>query len=125
MSRNLLWMDSRAGLLVGALTLALGYWLAPWYGLSLSLLLLIAAANLAYGAFSGWLLARPRPRPLWLIHALVVANLAWAAVCLLLAGLHLAEARWLGLAHLVSEAVFVGGLAVMEWRQRFALQTVA
>jgi len=124
-SYNLLWMDSRAGLLVGALTLALGYWLAPWYGLSLPLLLLIAAANLAYGAFSAWLLARPRPRPLGLIQALVVANLAWALVCLSLVAAHFAEARWLGLTHLVSEAVFVGGLAVLEWRQRFALQTAA
>lgn len=125
MSRNLLWVDSRAALLAGVLTLLLASWLAPWYGLPTALLQLIAAANLAYGGFSSWLLARPRPRPAVLIHTLVVANAAWALACLLIAGWMFASISAFGLAHLLLEAGFVGGLAVQEWRQRVQLQSVA
>lgn len=123
MHRNLLWIDSRAALLAGALTLLLSGWLAPRYGLPAPLLLATAVANLAYGCYSGWLLVQPRPRPVVLIHTLVVANALWALVCLLIAAWHFAAATWLGLSHLLLEAVFVGGLAVQEWRQRLHLQT--
>jgi hypothetical protein len=116
-ARDILHVDSAAGLVAGAAVLALSGPLSALYALPRPLLLGMAAANLAYGAFSGALARRARrPRPL--LVGLVAANAAWAGLCgaaaLRLAG----RASALGLAHLVGEGVFVGGLAALEWRRR-------
>jgi hypothetical protein len=117
LSRHLLWVDSGAGLLAGLAVLALSGPLSALYALPRPLLLGMAAANLAYGTFSGALARRARrPRPLLVL--LVAANAAWAALCgaaaLRLAG----RASAYGLAHLLGEALFVGGLAALEWGRR-------
>ena len=115
--KDLLYVDSGAGLIAGLAVLALSGPLSTFYALPRPLLLGMGAANLAYGTFSGALARRARrPRPLLVL--LVAANAAWAALCgaaaLRLAG----RASALGLAHLVGEGVFVGGLAALEWRRR-------
>jgi hypothetical protein len=117
MTRDLLWIDSRAGLVVGVGLLALGAWLSPWYGLPRELLWAIGVANVGYGLYSGWLFTR-QPRPRGAIVALVVANATWALVCLLAVYQYASVASVFGVASLAGEGVFVGALAVVEWRAR-------
>jgi hypothetical protein len=115
--RNLLWIDSGAALLAGVVVLALSGWLSELYALPRPLLLVMGAVNLAYGTYSGSLARRAR-RPYRLIVLLVAANATWAVLCGL-AAVSLADtASMFGLAHLVGEGLFVGGLAALEWRER-------
>jgi hypothetical protein len=122
--RKLLWVDCTAAALAGVAVLAFSGWLSRLYGLPRDLLLLIGAVNLLYGCYSFSLAVRAR-RPRRLIHLLVFANLCWAAVCLVLAVAFREPATLFGLAQLIGEAVFVGGLASLEWRYRDQLLTVA
>ncbi|ANM31984.1 hypothetical protein ABI59_00240 [Acidobacteria bacterium Mor1] len=120
MLRNLLWVDCAAGAAVGVLVLGLASWLAEIEGLPLGVLLFTGAANLLYACYSFSLAIRIRRRMIW-IKLLVLANLAWVPVCIGLAWVHRADASPLGFAHLLGEAAFVGGLAVLEWKQRHQL----
>jgi hypothetical protein len=97
--------------------LALSGWLTPFYALPRSLLLFMGAANLLYASCSFSLARCSTRRPAWII-LLVVANLAWAAVCFALAANFARSASAFGIAHLLLEALFVGGLAALEWRWR-------
>ncbi|MBL8962246.1 MAG: hypothetical protein JNJ98_20455 [Gemmatimonadetes bacterium] len=115
--RSLLRIDSTAGLVVGVLVLLLSPWLSRLFALPLGFLVFTGAANLAYGSFSGSL-ARRSVRPRRLITVLVVANAAWAVLCLVSALTFARSASGFGLLHLVGEALFVGGLAMLEWRHR-------
>ena len=120
--RKLLWIDGLAGLTVGAVVLAASGWLSERYGLPRSLLLFTGVANVAYGSYSTSL-ARRSVRPRRLIWFLIFANLAWAVVCFILAIVYRETATFFGLAHLVGEGLFVGGLACLEWRWRELLRT--
>jgi hypothetical protein len=120
--RNLLWIDGLAGAVAGVAMLLARNWLSDWYRLPRDLLLLIGAANLAYGAYSLSLAKRAR-RPKALILLLIIANLTWAVICLRWAFVFADAASLLGLVQLVGEALFVGGLASLEWRWREQLQS--
>ena len=115
--RKLLWVDCGAGVLAGVVMLSLAGWLSPLYGLPRGLLVGIGAANLGYGAFS-FSLARRARRPRSLIVLLVAANATWAGLCGLAAVRFAGTASAFGLAQLVGEGLFVGGLAALEWKQR-------
>jgi len=117
---NLLWVDGMAGAVVGGLLLSLSPWLAELFSLPLGVVLFMGAANLTYGGYS-LTIARLKRRPLSLIRFLVIANLAWVPVCIGLILIHREAISAWGLLHLSAEAVFVGGLAVIEWRWRDAL----
>ena len=122
MTRDLLWVDSRAGLAVGAGMFALSGWLSAWFGLPRELLWIMGAANVGYGLYSGWLFTR-RHRPRGAIVALVAANAAWALGCLV-AAVHFAPvATVFGVLPLAGEGLIVGSLAALEWRARDALGT--
>lgn len=124
MKRNLLWIDCTAAALAGVLVLLLRDWLSVLQGLPSSLLLFIGIVNILYASYSFSLVTRAyRSQPQILL--LVAGNLAWAAVCVGLAIHFLPSATVWGLAHLVGEAVFVGGLAVAEWKWRADLVTHA
>ena len=114
---HLLWIDSAAGLLAGAGVLALSAWLSDLYALPRPLLVAMAVANLAYGTYSG-ALARRAHRPYGALRLLVAANATWAVLCGLAAVRFAGTASALGLAHLLGEGLFVGGLAALEWRAR-------
>jgi hypothetical protein len=122
--KNLLWVDCIAGAVAGVAVLSFSGWLSSLYGLPREILLLNAAANLLYASYSFSLARRPR-RPMALINLLVFANLAWAVVCLFLIRAFAGSATWFGIGHLAGEAVFVGGLAALEWRWRHQLLTAA
>jgi hypothetical protein len=115
--RKLLWVDCGAALLAGAAVLSLSGWLSQLYALPQGLLVGMGVANLGYGTFS-FSLARRARRPRPLIVLLVVANATWAVLCGLAAVLLAGTASAFGLAHLIGEGLFVGGLAGLEWRRR-------
>ena len=119
---RLLWIDGLAGLGAGLVILLASGWLSGWYGLPTKLLLFTGAVNLAYGSYS-LPLARRRLRPLGMIVFLAAANLFWTLVCFGLAFHHRHDASIFGLVHLIGEGVFVGGLALAEWRFRHLLLT--
>ena len=120
--RKLLWVDGLAGLIAGVAMLLARIWLQEWYRLPMNLLLLNVAANLTYASYSLSLAMRTR-RPKVLILLLIVANLMWAVLCLRWIFVYAGTASLFGLAHLLAEALFVGGLAGLEWRWREQLQT--
>ena len=121
--RNLLWVDCTAGGLVGVAVLLLGGWLARLYALPYELVVGMGVANLAYAAFSFSLARRRPPRPRGLILTLIVANAVWAVVCFALAVYYSQSASALGLASLIGEGLFVGGLAGLEWTRREQMVT--
>ena len=115
--RRLLWIDCTAAAVAGVIVLLIHGWLSGWYGLPQELLIFIGAANVIYASYSGSLAVRAR-RPKHLILILVAANLLWSMVFVMIALTYKDTATLLGLAHLLGEALFVGGLAVLEWRWR-------
>jgi hypothetical protein len=122
--RRILWVDGLAALVAGTVVLLISGWLSAWYRLPKELLLVVGGVNLGYASYSLSLAARSI-RPAKLIVLLVVANLLWAIVCLILAVLYSDTASLFGLAHLVGEGLFVGGLACLEWRWRNLLLTAS
>lgn len=115
--RKLLWVDCSAALLAGMVVLSFSDWLARVYALPRGLLVAMGVANLAYGGFSLSLARRAR-RPRRLIVGLGAANATWAALCALAAVFLAGRASMFGLAHLIGESIFVGGLAALEWSRR-------
>jgi hypothetical protein len=119
--RRILWIDGIAGLLAGVLLLVALDPLEGLYNISRETLSFIAFINLTYATYS-LSIAMLRKRPIALIVILVIANLAWSINCLRLAFLFQDTASIFGLTQLVGEAIFVGGLACLEWRYRKLLQ---
>ena len=122
--RKLLWVDCTAGAVVGVLVVAFSGWLSELEGLPQAVLLFAGAVNLLYASFSFSLAVR-RVRPMALIKALVIANLAWVPVCTGLVVYFWETITVFGVAQLLGEAVFVGGLALVEWRYRDLLVMAA
>lgn len=120
LKHNLLWIDGGAGFVVGVVVLLLQPRLVAWYGLPARTLVFVGLANLLYSCYSLSLAVRPT-RPLGLIVLLAAANLAWAPVCVTLMTWWQGTATWLGLAHLAGEGAFVTVLACLEWRWRHQL----
>lgn len=118
--RKLLWIDCLGALLAGIAVLSLSSWLSGLYGFSQGFVVGLGIVNLAYGTFSLSLAARAK-RPLALIVLLAAANVAWGFFCFG-AALFLAEtASPYGLAQLILEGLYVGGLGVLEWKRRHQL----
>jgi len=102
--------------------IALSDWLSRLEGLPQDVLLFTGAVNLLYASYSFSLAVRSE-RPMQLIKWLVFANLAWAPVCLGLLIAFSATATPFAFVHFVGEAIYVGGLALLEWRHRDLLLT--
>lgn len=112
----LITVDWIAGAIVGLLVLSVTGWLAALYALPETLLRVMGGANLLYACVSFTLAMRRDGDHVPLLGAVAAANMAWAAVCVVLAVLWFGEASVIGVGQLVAEAVFVGGLGVLEWR---------
>ncbi len=121
MIRNLLWVDGLGAAVAGVAVLLLSSWLSPWYQLPLQFVLFVGVVNLAYATYSLSLARRSR-RPMALIRLLVVGNLAWALALIRWTFVYWETASLWGLAHLVGEAIYVGGLGCLEWRWRESLR---
>lgn len=118
--KSLLWIDCTAAALAGVTVLILSGWLSSLYALPRGLLRVMGTVSILYAAYS-FTLAILSLRPISSINLLVLANLAWALMCLGLAVVFAGSATVFGIGHLVGEAVFVGGLAGLEWRWRHQL----
>lgn len=115
--RQVLAFDALSGAATAALQLTLAGTLAAWFGLSETRVLALGGSFLGYVALAGWLARQSVPSRTG-VMALVLANVAGAAVCLALA--------WggggvtpLGQAYLTTIAVVVLVLADLEflgWR---------
>ncbi|MDC0667862.1 hypothetical protein [Nannocystis radixulma] len=119
-ARAILWLDGSAACVAGVVVLALHDALARLHAFPPALVLFVGAANLAYASYSGSLavlasLGRTPTRRA--IDILVVANLAWIAVCAAILAATSRSASAFGLAHVGLEALFVGSLAVAEYRK--------
>lgn len=121
-AKSLLWIDCLGGLVVGVLVLTLSSWLSTLYAMPERFVLALGAANLAYGTFS-LSLARRTVRPRALLRLLVAANLAWAVFCVIASAILASQATAYGLALLLFEGAYVGGLGLLEWRVLDALLT--
>lgn len=117
---RLLWIDGGGGAVVGVIVLALMGWLSVLYRLPLDMVRFMGVMNLVYGAYSLTLASR-RTRPLWAIVLLATANMVWALACVRWSVIHWSTASVFGQIQLLGEALWVGGLAVIEWRYRRAL----
>lgn len=113
--QGILWFDAVGGLSVGGLVLVFSPWLGELLGLPTAFVVFLAVANLAYGCFSASLV-RMRVRPRQLLYALAGANCLWALLCCAYVFWFRETITVFGAAHLVLEAVYVGGLGVLEWR---------
>jgi len=122
--KNLLWLDCGAAILVGTGVILFSVALSSWEGLPRGLLLFTGVVNVIYGSYSFSLAIRAQ-RPENLIKLLVLGNLAWVPVCFGLALAFVESATAFGLLHLIGEGVFVGLLAVLEWRNRKLLLSAA
>jgi hypothetical protein len=122
LAKALLWIDCVGGLTVGVLVLTLSSWLSALYGMPERFVIALGVANLAYGAFS-LSLARRAVRPRALLQLLIGANLAWALFCVIASALLASQASAYGLALLLFEGAYVGGLGHLEWRFLDSLQT--
>ena len=109
-------IDWIAGISVGTLMVLIHRWLAEFYALPANLLLAMGLTNLGYGCFSFILARLRRGEQVPLFRLLASANLLWALVCLVLAGVWFRDANVLGITALVIEALLVGGLGLLEWR---------
>jgi hypothetical protein len=119
--RRLLWVDCIGAAVAGVTVIAFSGWLSRLEGIPQAVLLFTGAVNLLYGAFSFSLAVRAE-RPLVLIRLLAAANLTWALVCLGLLVGFVQSATPIAFVHFVGEAVYVGGLGVLEWRNRDLLR---
>jgi uncharacterized membrane protein YhaH (DUF805 family) len=121
-SARILWIDCAGGLIAGVAVLILSGFLSDLYAIPHIVLVIMGVANLAYGFYALSLYVR-RTRPRSLLVALVIANATWAVLCLVAAMLVAGTATVFGLAHLVGEGVWVGGLAALEWQRREQLSS--
>jgi hypothetical protein len=116
--RALLWLDCTAAGTAGVALLAVSRVLSSWFQVPRAVLVAIALVNLVYGGFSCSLVTRDHI-PLRAARALVVANLAWTAVCaaLALAFVFGGTASWPAVVYVLLEGAFVGALALFEARE--------
>ncbi|WP_145200360.1 hypothetical protein [Planctomycetes bacterium Poly30] len=120
LSERLLWVDGLGGLLAGVLVLLAFRWLSALHGLPERWILVVAAVNLTYGGLATYL-ARRRHRPVRWIGALAGANVFWMVGCLGIVFWHRGSITMYGVAHLIAEGAYVGGLGAWEWRWRSRL----
>ena len=111
--------DALAGLIVGLATFALAGYLPLWYGWSLGFLVFMAAANVLYGCYSATLWFRCKGSQKisrTMVLFLIIANGLWSVHCVFQIWRLFEAATFFGLAHIGLEALFVGGLALVEAR---------
>lgn len=113
---RLIMIDWIGGAVAGALVLFFREWLTRLYSLPPDLLLVIGIANLAYSCVSFTLAMRSHGVTVPYLRVIAVANVAWAVCCAVFTVVWFNSASVFGLGQLVGEAVFVGGLGLLEWR---------
>lgn len=117
---NVLHVDGSAGLAVGLVLFALAEWVSELYRLPLNIILFLASANILYGCYA-LALALSNQRSLMAIKVLSIANSVWVVICVAIVVLYVQTASPVGFLFIGGEALFVGVLAVYEWKNRFVM----
>lgn len=117
---NVLHVDGSAGLAMGLVLFALAEWVSELYRLPLNIILFLASANIIYGCYA-LALALSNQRSLMAIKVLSIANSVWVVICVAIVVLYVQTASPVGFLFIGGEALFVGVLAVYEWKNRFVL----
>lgn len=117
---NVLHVDGSAGLAMGLVLFALAEWVSELYRLPLNVILFLASANILYGCYA-LALALSNQRSLMAIKVLSIANSVWVVICVAIVVLYVQTASPVGFLFIGGEALFVGVLAVYEWKNRFVL----
>ncbi|MGK0502287.1 MAG: hypothetical protein ACJARF_001048 [Alteromonadaceae bacterium] len=117
---NVLHIDGSAGLAVGLVLFALAKWVSELYRLPLNVILFLASANILYGCYA-LALALSNQRSLMAIKVLSTANSVWVVICVAIVVLYVQTLSPVGFLFIGGEALFVGVLAVYEWKNRFVL----
>ncbi len=124
-AKTIIWFDCLAGLTAGVLLFLLAPTIVRWHGWTDGFVRFIGLMNIAYGCYSGSVailfIARAHI-PAWRVLVLIGANAFWAFQCLVQVWLWWGIATPVGIGHLALEAIFVGGLAVVE--ARFVLPAI-
>lgn len=118
---HLLWVDGIGAVVAGVAVLSLSGWLSQLEGLPQELLIFTGVVNLLYACYSLPLAMRSE-RSVRQIRWLVQANLAWTVVCFLLLVIFRSDATPFALLHIGGEGLYVGMLALLEWRYRDLLR---
>ncbi|ALM89719.1 MULTISPECIES: hypothetical protein [Alteromonas] len=117
---SVLYIDGSAGLAVGLALFAFAGWVSELYQLPLNTILFLASANTIYGCYA-LALALSNKKSLMSIKVLAIANSVWVVVCAAIVILYAHIASPVGVFFICGEALFVGLLAVYEWKNRFLL----
>jgi hypothetical protein len=115
--RNILWVDCIGAIATGILLIALSSLIGPLFGLPRWLVVAHGLVHLSYGSFSLSLAVR-KTRPLYLIKLLVFANASWAVLCIIFATIAFSAATGFAVAQFALEGMYVGLLALIEWKRR-------
>ena len=117
---NVLHIDGSAGLAVGLALFAFDGWVSELYHLPLNIILFLASVNTIYGCYA-LALALSRKKSLMSIKVLSIANSVWVIICAAIIILYAHTTSPIGVFFICGEALFVGMLAVYEWKNRFLL----
>lgn len=109
--------------MVGLFLLIFHAWLSDLYSLPFQFLIFQGFCNLGYSFCSYTLAASSQRAYRWVVR-LAAANMVWGVLCFVWLFWYSNAASYFGSAHLLLEAVFVGGLGYLEWRYRHSLATV-
>ena len=63
-------------------------------------------------------LAVRKQRPMWMLRVLIIANAAWAVLCAVFAARMVGGDSVFAAMHFLSEGIYVGSLASIEWNRR-------
>lgn len=117
---NVLHLDGAAGSIVGLLLFMLQNWVSSLYNLPIAIIHFLATANVCYGVYA-LSLAFSSNRNLLSISLLAIANALWMVVCVIMVSLFFQTASSIGLIFISLEGIFVIGLAIYEWKNRYQL----
>ena len=117
---NVLHLDGTAGSTVGLLLLLLQNWVSSLYNLPIATIQFLATANVCYGVYA-LSLAFSSNRNFLAISLLAIANALWMVVCVIMVSLLFQTASSIGLIFISLEGIFVIGLAIYEWKNRYQL----
>jgi hypothetical protein len=119
--QRILWVDCIGAIATGVAIFIFSGWLSSLSGFSREFVIGHAFVHLIYGAYSLSLAVRKR-RPMLMLMVLIFANAAWGCFCLIFAATLWGDAPVFAVAQFTLEGLYVGGLALIEWKRRDLLQ---
>jgi hypothetical protein len=114
--KKLLWADGIAGLLAGIILLIFSSRLSAFFNLPESLVKTQGFINLLYCSYS-LSLARRTVNSKRSVYILALANAAYALFATGVLMYFFRTASVYGIIYLIAEVIFIGLLAVLEWRK--------